>query len=118
MCLGTASHIIEEACEGRYPSHWKDGVHEEDGGWKDRGIRPQHGIELLKGEPGALIFRNGIATATDDVSDKELVPTLVQSARDEEIAYFVKRGVYKVGDLCQSEMHIIPLKLSNFEKLS
>ena len=44
----------------------------------------------------ALIFRNGIATATDDVSGKELVPALVPLALDEEIAYFVKRGIYKV----------------------
>ena len=49
VCLGTASHIIEEACEGRYPSHWKDKVHEEDSGCDDRGILPQHGIELFNG---------------------------------------------------------------------
>ena len=96
VCLGTASHVNEEACEGRYPSRWTDGAHEEDGGCDDRGIRPQLSIGFLKGELDALIFRNGIATATDDVSGKELVPILVQPARDEDIAYFIKRGVYKV----------------------
>ena len=68
----------------------------QDGGCDDRGIRPQHGIELLKGELDALIFRNGITTATDDASGKELVPTLLQSAREEEIAYFMKRGSKQV----------------------
>ena len=48
------------------------------------------------GELDALTFKNGIALATDDVLGKELVPTLVQSTRDEEIAYFTKRGVYRI----------------------
>ena len=74
VCLGTVRHVVEEACEGRYPRHWKDAVHGEDGGCDDRGFRPQHGIELLKGELDALTFKNGIAVAVDDVSGQEWVP--------------------------------------------
>ena len=43
-----------------------------------------------------LTFKNDIATATGDVSGKELMPTLVQSAPEEEIAYSIEHGVYKI----------------------
>ena len=78
------------------PGHWQDTVHEEDGGCDDRGTRPQHGIDILKCELDALTFKNGIAMAKDDVTGTELVPGLVRKARDEEIAYFIKRGVYEI----------------------
>ena len=78
------------------PGHWQDTVHEEDGGCDDRGTRPQHGIDILKCELDALTFKNGNAMAKDDVTGTELVPGLVRKARDEEIAYFIKRGVYEI----------------------
>ena len=68
VCLGIASKEIEDAQPVCYPSHWTDGVHEEDSGCDERGTRPQQGIEILKEEPDALTFKTCIATATDDVS--------------------------------------------------
>ena len=76
--------------------HWTDGAHREEDGCDERGTRPQQGIDILKEELVAPTFKHGIATATDDVSGEELVPNLVHSARNEEIAYATKRGVYKV----------------------
>ena len=97
VCIGSLNDVVSGVLrDEKFPDHWKDNVHEEDGGSDDRGIRPQHGIEVLKEELDALVFKNGVATARDDVSGKELVPKLVQNARDEEIAYFMKRGVYDV----------------------
>ena len=51
---------------------------------------------MIRGELDALTFKNGISVATDDVSGTKLAPTFVRLARDEEFAYFMKRGVYKV----------------------
>ena len=96
VCLGPLSDIANSLNEGQFPSHWCDCVHEEDGGCDLRGERPQEGIELLREELDALTFKSGIATARDDVSGKDLVPKLVQAARDEEVGYFMKRGVYDV----------------------
>lgn len=96
VCLGTLSNVVEQMSNGQIPSHWCDHVHEEDGGSDVRGERPQNGIKLLKDELDALTFKNGIAVAKDDASGKELVPKLVQKARDEEVEYFMKRGVSDV----------------------
>ena len=97
VCIGTATDVVERALkDGKWPEHWRDLVHEEDSGGDTHGIRPQEGIEIMKEELDALIFRDGIAVARDDVSGKELVPKLVQEARDEEISYFMKRGVCEV----------------------
>ena len=95
--MGNVSDAVEGALRsGGWPEHWRDPVHEEDGGRDVHGVRPQEGIELLKKELDALVFKDGISTARDDVSGKELVPKLVQEARDEEISYPMKRGVYDV----------------------
>ena len=96
VCLGTLNNVVTDACAGNLPEHWVDCVHEEDGGSDDRGVRPQHGITILNEELDALTFKNGIAVAKDDVSGNDLVPALVRTARDEEIAYFAKREVYKI----------------------
>ena len=96
VCLGTLSSVVADVSVGNLPKHWADCVHEEDGGSDDRGLRPQHGIEILREELDALTFKNGVAIAKDDVSGNSLVPALVRTARDEEIAYFIKRGVYKI----------------------
>ena len=44
----------------------------------------------------ALVYKQGIHVAKDDVSGKDLVPELVVKAREEEMSYFRKLGVYKV----------------------
>ena len=78
----------------RWPDHWLDPVHEEDGGCDKFGLRPQAGIEILREELDALVFRDGIAVAKDDVTGAELVPELVKKARAEEMTYFKKMQVY------------------------
>jgi hypothetical protein len=42
-----------------------------------------------------LTFKNGIASARDDVTGTELVPDLVVTARREEMYYFKRLGVYR-----------------------
>ena len=68
-------------------------------------MRPQHGITILKEELDALTFKNGIAVAKDDVSGNDLVPALVRTARDEEIAYFIKGGFIR---LCPGVISVPP----------
>ena len=60
------------------------------------GAALQNGIHLLKAELDALTWRDGIATARDDVSGTVLEPEWVKTARAEEIAYFKKLGVYRI----------------------
>ena len=81
---------------GSWPDHWIDTIHEEPRGNDKLGARPQEGIDILKAHMGALVYRQGIPMAKDDVSGKELVPEMVAKAREEEMAYFRKLGVYKV----------------------
>ena len=94
-CLGPVRDLIDSGLKGKWPGHWMDPVHEEDGGDDSFGLRPQRGIEILKGELDALSMRNGMMVAKDDVSGKDLDPGLVKAARDEEMAYFKKLGVYR-----------------------
>ena len=60
---------------GQWASNWVDPVHEEDGGDDRFGAKPQEGINILKAELDALSFKNGIATARDDVSGTSSSPT-------------------------------------------
>ena len=56
VCLGPLRSVVDGLIEhGEVPGHWRDTVHEEDGGHDDRGIRPQHGIEILREELLSLI---------------------------------------------------------------
>ena len=79
---------------GGWPDAWVDFVHEEDGGEDARGVRPQNGVGILREGIQALYTKNGVVTATDDVNDVELNPTMVADARTEEMAFFKKMGVY------------------------
>ena len=76
---GSKRTVIEAAGKtnpvGDWPVNWVDTVHEPDGGSDQFGSRPQNGIEILRGELDAIIFRDGISVATDDVSGAELVPS-------------------------------------------
>ena len=81
---------------GSWPSNWVDTIHEPDGGMDMFGPRPQRGIELLQSQLDALTMRNGIACAKDDVSGADLSPEWVALARQEEMTYFSKLGVYKI----------------------
>ena len=53
------------------------------------------GVSLLKAEMDRLFFKGGYQAAWDDVSNAELVPKLVREARELEMEYFKKFGVYE-----------------------
>jgi hypothetical protein len=80
---------------GDYPSHWIDYWHEEDRGDDHRGVRPQIGVTLLQKEMDGLAFKSGYEVAWDDVTNAELIPELVKKAREVEMGYFAKWGVYE-----------------------
>ena len=49
----------------------------------------------MKAEMDGLLFRGGYGAAWDDVSDAELISKLVKEARELEMDYFKKVGVYE-----------------------
>ena len=53
------------------------------------------GVMLLRAEMDGLSYKSGYETAWDDVSNAALVPTLVREARELEMEYFRKLGVYE-----------------------
>ena len=55
---------------GGWPDHWIDPIHEEPGGKDKFGLRPQEGVDILKAHMYALTYKQGIASAKDDVSGK------------------------------------------------
>ena len=93
MSMATTRETLRP--KGEWPEHWKDEMHEPDGGSDSRGIRPQVGCDLLKKEMHMLNCRNGVEYAEDDVSNQVLDPTLLKEARREEMKYFEKLGVYE-----------------------
>ena len=80
---------------GDYPEHWIDEWHDEDVGDDVRGDRPQTGVTLLKAELDGLSYKGGHEAAWEDISNAELVPKLVREARELEMEYFRKLGVYE-----------------------
>ena len=76
------------------PGHWKDLVHDEDGGYDMFGRRAQDGRLQLKQELAKLAFANGKEWAQDDVSGVELDPKMVREARKVEMTFFKKMKVY------------------------
>ena len=73
-----------------WPSHWKDLVHDEDGGYDMFGRRTQDGRLTLKQKLSKLVFADGREWAQDDVSGVELDPELVKQAREVEMTFFRK----------------------------
>ena len=59
---------------GNWPEKWYDGVHEEDGGDDERGLRPQNGTTILEEEMNGLAKRGGEEVARDDVTDVASTP--------------------------------------------
>ena len=74
----------------QWPKHWKDLLHDEDGGCDMFGRRPQDGRATLKHELAKLAFADGAEWAQDDVSGVELDPKLVKEAREVEMTFFRK----------------------------
>ena len=91
---------------GEYPQHWLDYSHEEDGGHDRRGVRPQVGVTLLKKEMDGLSFKGGYEVAWDDVANAELVPELVKQARQVEMGYLQKIGVYDYAARAEQEQSL------------
>ena len=78
-----------------WPKHWKDILHDEDGGHDLFGRRtPQDGRELLKSTLAKLGLHNGMEYASDDVTGVELDPKLMKEAREVEMTFFKKMVVY------------------------
>ena len=78
----------------RWPRHWKDLLHDEDGGHDMFGRRTQDGRATLKQELAKLAFADGREWAQDDVSGVELDPELVKQAREVEMSFFRRMKVY------------------------
>ena len=77
---------------GRWPRHWKDLVHDEDGGCDTFGRRiPQDGRLTLKQEMSKLAFSDGQQWAQDNVTGVELDPELVKQAREVEMTSSERR---------------------------
>ena len=75
----------------RWPKHWKDLVHDEDGGYDMFGRRTSlDGRFTLKQELSKLAFADGHQWAQDDVTGVELDPELARQAREVEMIFFRK----------------------------
>ena len=79
---------------GNWPKDWVDTIHEEEGGDDQHGVRPQRGVEVLKEAMYALVCKNTMWTAWDDVTNVQLNVDDVKAARALEMQYFEKLGVY------------------------
>ena len=84
--------MIAEA-KRQWPEHWREDFHESDGA--DRVGKGDEGVEMLRKELYKLMQNNGKYWAVDDVSGADLVPSLVQDARQLEMDYFRRMGVYR-----------------------
>ena len=71
-----------------WPRHWKDILHDEDGGNDMFGRGPQDGRALLRSALAKLSNHNGYVFATDDVSGVNLKPELMKEARKLEMKFF------------------------------
>ena len=80
---------------GDYSDCWIDTWCDKDGGCDDQGVRPQNGVTLLKQEMDGLTCKNGYETAWDDVTNAPLNPVLMRKAREVEMEYFERLGVYE-----------------------
>ena len=98
MSIGQLSSLVNRVGVqkplGKWPDHWEDTKHEQDGGDDSHGARPQHGVDILKSELNSLLCKNGEYIAVDDVTGAALDPKLVKAGRKLEMEYFKKRGVY------------------------
>jgi hypothetical protein len=80
---------------GKWPEHWKDPVHEEDGHSIDSLVGDCGGEVLLHNGMSALYAQNGVEYAIDDVSGALLDPTMVHAGRATEMALFEEIKVYE-----------------------
>ena len=80
MSSSELESVIDKA---GFPRHWKDGLHDENGG------DPIMDEELLR-----LGVKDGRAWATDDVSGASLDPVKVKETRAVEMDYFRRMRVY------------------------
>ena len=88
---------------GDDPHRWVDYWHEEDGGDDHRGVRPKVEVALLHKEMGGLAFKGGYEVAWDDVTNAELLPDFAKNAREVEMGYVAKLGVYEYTTENQKE---------------
>lgn len=80
--------------KGDWPDHWKDAMHEEDGGGDRFGERIREGRQVLQRELNDIMIKEGAMTAWDDVTKEALDPDMVREARRVEMEFFDKMQVY------------------------
>ena len=80
---------------GDDPDWWIDTWHDEDRGCDNRGVQPQNGVTLLRQGMDGLACKNGYETTWADVTNASLNPVLMRKAREVEMEYFERLGVYE-----------------------
>ena len=80
---------------GDWSEHWIDNVHEHGGGVYLFGGRVRNGVAEMRNEMSALYDRQGMPEAWDDMNNVFLDPAMVVAAREVEMSFFKKLGVYK-----------------------
>ena len=75
------------ASSTRWPSHWNDLVHGEDGGYDMFACRVQDGCAVLRQELAKLAVSGGEEWAVDAVSGVSLDPELVKEAREVDMTF-------------------------------
>ena len=50
-----------------------------------------------------LVYKGGYEVAWDDVTNAELLPDLIKKAREVEMDYFAKHGIYEYATKAQQE---------------
>ena len=81
------------------PRNWNDTIHEQDGGFDEIGPRPQDGRQILVDEIMGVMQRDGVATAWDDVTNKNLDHEKVMEARRAEMEWLFHVRDLKVQHL-------------------
>ena len=61
------------------------------------------GVTILQKEMDGLSFKGGYEVAWDDVTNAELIPDLIRKARQVEMGYFQKLGVYDYATVSEQQ---------------
>ena len=80
---------------GDWSEHWIDNVHEHGGGEDMFGGRIRDGVDVMRKEMNALYERHGMPEAWDDMNNVFLDADKVKAAREVEMSFFKKLGVYR-----------------------
>ena len=90
---GTYCQVMKPV--GEWKKGWIDHMHEPEGGCDLFGDKKREGVEEMSKQMNSLYERQGMPEAWDDVNGVFLDANKVRDAREEEMAFFRKLGVYK-----------------------